>query len=78
MKRVDVVAAASMVQALDKVKALRATIKRGKYELRLYALAENETMHDEIAVTDKSVADMVIGRIMTELEERLKSLGVDR
>lgn len=76
MKRQDVLTAAEIIKALDDAKALRATLKGGKHELRLYAMTQKDTMEDEIGVTDPAVAELVIGRIITELEVRLKELGV--
>lgn len=78
MKRKDVVEAAAIIKSLDGVKALRATLKGGKHELRLYALTEKETMEDEVEVDDPALAELLVSRIIIELESRLKTFGVNQ
>lgn len=77
MKRANVVAAAQIIEELETANELRAILKKGKHQLRLYAMASNETMEAEVSVADDALADLVVGSVITELEERLKEFGVE-
>lgn len=78
MKRADVVEAAEAIKTLDDIKALRAAIHGGKYELRLYALTEKETIENEVEIENKDLAKLILNRLVVELDTRLKKLGVDQ
>lgn len=77
IKRSTVLEAAGLLKLEQGAKALRALLKGGKHELRLYALTDKDTMECEIEV-DSGIAAKVMDDILLNLQSRLHDLGVAR
>lgn len=76
MEREKVIEASSLLKRLDNAFDLKATVQAGQHELRLYALAKDETMEDEVSIKNQTLAVELVDLAITRIMDRLVELGV--